>query len=175
MIQANKRHRGILLIDMMMSVVVLAVIMGAAAVAFNGGLDGYTQNKYMAQASQSARASLQRMMREVRSSQALTADPNGVVTIIPQANSIGLQLITYGYDANTHQLNCTRKVSGVSTNTIVLGSGGELTSFTITPTTGQDWQGYTCVKTMTVQLGLTFNRQVFYITASDSPRTNQLF
>jgi hypothetical protein len=86
-----------------------------------------------------------------------------------------VERIEYEFAAKT--LYYRRTSGGQTTTEVLLGGSDEVKvqAFAASYVTGQDWQGYTCTKTVKVRLELTVDNRTFTMTASASPRRNQLY
>jgi prepilin-type N-terminal cleavage/methylation domain-containing protein len=165
---------GFTLIEALITLAIMAVLMAALGTAFSASMETFRENQRMATASQTARGVLQRMTAEIRTAAAVDAN-NSSITILPPDPNSPLQQIQYRYDPVGKKLDYLKKVAGVTNTYTACGEGGTLTGFVVTTQSGQDWQGLTCLKNVRVMMTFQFGPETFHVTASASPRRNQVF
>ncbi len=167
------RAGGFTLMEALITLAIMAVLMAALGTAFSASMTSFQENQRIATASQTARAVLQRMMGEIRTCAAVDANSASITILPPDANIV--QRIQYRYDPANKRLTYVRRIGGTDYSYTACGEDGSLKAFTVTTTTGQDWQGITCIKNVRVAMTLQFGPQTFQVTASASPRRNQVF
>jgi prepilin-type N-terminal cleavage/methylation domain-containing protein len=164
---------GFTLMEALITLAIMAVLMAALGTAFSASMTSFKENQRIATASQTARGVLQRMMGDIRTCAAVDANSASITILPPDANIV--QQIQYRYDPTNKRLSYIRKINGTNYTYTACGEDGSLKAFTVTTTTGQDWQGITCIKNVRVAMTLQFGPQTFQVTASASPRRNQVF
>jgi len=168
------RRSGFSLVEALLGLAILAILLTALGTAVYSAMESFRENERVATASQVTRAVLNRMMREVRTAAAVDANSTSI-TIIPPPDANGFTQIQYCYDATAKVLRYTKTISGTPYSYVACGEGGTLTAFAVTTATGQDWQGLTCIKNVRVTMALKLGPETFTVTASASPRRNQVF
>jgi len=165
---------GFGLIELLLSLAIMAMLLAAVSAAIHTSLKSYQENQKIAAVTQSARSILDRMMRDVRTAAAVDSAATEL-TIIPPDDGSGLEQLKYDFTGGV--LYYRRTVSGQTTSHVLLGSGDEVTvsDFTVTREVGQDWQGTPCTKSITASLSLAAGGYTFSVTASAAPRRNQLY
>jgi type II secretory pathway pseudopilin PulG len=162
------------LVEAILTLAILSILLTALGSAVFVAMESFRENQYIATASQTTRGTLQRMMREIRTSAAVDANTT-TITLIPPPDGTGLTQIQYQYDSAAKQLNYKRTVNGTTTSYVACGSGGSLTGFTVASQSGTDWQGLACIKNVRITMTLQIGPQTFTVTSSASPRRNQIF
>ena len=167
-------NKAFSLVEVLMSMTILAMLMAAIGSAVYASLDSYGENENIALATQATRSVLNKIVRDVRTAKAVGASSTQI-TIVPPDGS-DAELILYDWDAGEGILSYQLTVNGTPTSYPLLGDGEiQVQSFTITHTNGTDWQGMSCVKSVTVSIGIAIDDKTFSMTASSSPRRNQLY
>jgi len=162
------------LVEVMIALVVVALLLGALGAAVHATLYNYRQNEQIATVMQTGRSILDRMSREVRTAQAVDyADGN--LTIIPPDDGSGITEIQY-QQVGSELIYRLTKDGTQSSHTLIAGTDEvALSNFVITQQIGKDWQGFDCVKAITLELGLTIGGKQYGMTATARPRRNQIF
>ncbi len=169
-----KTKKAFSLPELLISVALTAALLASVAVALNASFESFSENEDAAAITQTARSILNRMMREVRTADAIDTT-NTQLTIIPSDQSGGLQQIQYEFANN--EFYYRRTVNSNVTTSTLLASDEDVTinNFSILQEMGQDWEGTTCTRSITAKLVLTVDNKTFPVTASTSPRRNQLY
>ncbi len=170
----RKQQKGFTLLELLISISLLAMLMASVAAAVHASLQSSTENTKLAALTQSARSVLNRITHDVRTAAAVDVTSTAV-TIIPPAGS-GMDQIQYEFADGV--LYYRRTVSGSQESFVLIGSADEnvtVGSFLVLSEIGLDWQGVSCTKSVTVTLGLTSGSNTLTVTASASPRRNQTF
>lgn len=162
--------RAFTLVELLVSVAIGAMLLTSLAAAFNASLLSYDENGKIAQATQTARAVLDRIADEVRTADAVQCYEHEV-QIIPPENAQGLTLIRYASSGLTVQ--CSRTVGATTTTSSLLGGGDvSVTDFSVQWVMGTDANGVSCTRSVTVHLGLSAGGRAMGATRSASPRRN---
>jgi len=111
----NQNKTGFTLIEVMMSLVILAMLMTAVAFAFDASVTNYQANKGIYETVNRARQALLRITNDLRSAQAVAliggGDPdNAQVSLVTNTGTD----ITYRYDSDTGTLYYDDNASGSS-------------------------------------------------------------
>ena len=168
------RRTGFSLVEAILGLAILAILMTALGTAVHSTMESFRENERLATFSQVARAVLNRMTRDIRSAAAVDANSTSI-TIIPPADANGLQQVRYWYDPAAKVLRYRRTIYGTPYTHVACGEGGTLTSFSVATQSGLDWQGLTCIKNIRVTMALKLGTETFTVSASASPRRNQVF
>jgi len=168
-------NAGVTLIELLLGLAIGGLLLSAIAAAFHGSLTSYTENEKIARATQTARSVVNRMMRDIRGAAATDAYASQI-TVIPPEDGSGLQQVQYEFDSAAQCLYYRRTVSGATTSHVLIGGNDvQVTTFYATSEWGQDSQGVSCIKSVTVRLGFRIGGQQFAVTSSAAPRRNQIF
>ncbi len=175
----NIRWRGqhteaFTLVEVLLSLAILAMLMAAVGGAVFASLDSYEENENIATATQATRSVLDRIARDIRTATAVSAGSTQITIITPAGSEA--QQIDYEWDTGDRVLYYRRNVDGSTTSYPLLGDG-EVTidSFTVTYETGLDWQGTSCTKSVSVSIAIAIDGKTFTMTASAAPRRNQIY
>jgi len=164
------------LVEALISIALLALLLTAIATAMHASFQSYEENEKLAAVTQTARSVLDRMTREIRTANDI--DPASTPTKVGIQPAAGgtIQRIEYEF-ANGNLYYRLTNTAGQTTSQVLLGSTEDVrvTSFQASYTTGQDWQGVACTKTVIVHMVLAVKNQTLTVTASGSPRKNQLY
>lgn len=87
------------LMEVLISMTILAVLMTAVAVAFDASMKNYKDNEALAKQINGARAALFRITNDIRTARGIVADSDSTQCSIDQ-NGDGLADITYRFDGN---------------------------------------------------------------------------
>ena len=175
----NIRRRGLhtrafTLVEVLLSLSILAMLMAAIGGAVYASLESYEENEHIATATQATRSVLDRISRDVRTAAAISTGASQIVIITPAGSEA--EQIDYDWDSSNGVLYYRRKVSGSTTSYPLLGDGEvTINSFTVTSETGLDWQGVSCTKSVTVSIAIAIDGKTFTMTASAAPRRNQFY
>jgi len=178
---ARSKHAkgtGFTIIELLVALAMMAALMAAVAAAVKASMDSYRDNERFAEATQMARFVLDRMMREVRTADAVEST-SATLSIIPPAG--GPDLIQYAL--GTGVLYYRQTVDGSTTSQVLIASDETVTllSMTITRKLGPDPDpppedpDATCTESVTVRLVLAAGNQQIDVTASACPRRNRTF
>ena len=168
-------NTGFTLIEILLAVTIAGLLMAAVGTAFHASMTSYRENQKIAAVTQTARSVLNRMTRDIRAAAAINVQPLQV-TIVPVDDGSGTEEIRYEYDYDNQRLYCRRTVGGTTTSYPLLGGDGvEAVTFYATSKLGKDWQDVTCTKSVTVRLEFRIGGQTCSVTATASPRRNQLY
>jgi len=155
-----------------MATAILGMLLASVAAAFHASLFSYDENEEIAAVTQSARWALNRILADVRTAAAVETTGSRI-TIIPPDESDPDEL---EYEYVDGALYYRRTISGQTTSQTLLGDGDiSLDVFAVQSTTGEDWQGLTCTKNVTIRMQFSADNQTFTMTVSASPRRNQTY
>ena len=171
---ASKRNSAFTIAELLLTLALLGVLLAGLAVAIDASMLSYRENEKIATATQAARVILNRMTTEIRTAAAVDSTSTQI-TIVPPDDGSGLEQIQYDYAEGA--LYYRRTINGATASYVLLGAGDEVTvsSFAVLREVGLDWQGTPCTKSITVRLSLLVKNETFAVTASASPRRNQLY
>lgn len=160
------RRAGFTFVEMLMSLLIMAIVMVAVAGATYVTTETYDANRNDAQLGSSARAILQRIAREIRGATSVTCSSNHL-TIIPASGPDQIDYVMEG-----GQFYSDRTEGGTQRYTL-LGTGDSVTvtQFTITVTT-TTVEEQTVTSLVTVQLNFQANGKSFVASTSACPRQN---
>lgn len=166
------RKSGFTIAEMLMALTILAMLLSAVAIAMHASLQNYDENTKIAQLTQTARVVLNRMMSEIRTTDAVDSASQRVTIIPPQPDPGNLTEIEYELDDGV--LYCRRTVNGTRTSEPLIASDDDVqvAGFTVTRETGIDGDEVEYTKSVTVQLDLQSGDNTFSVTASAYPRRN---
>ncbi len=173
-IRSNNRQ-GFSLIEMMIALALMSALIVSLGAALNAALNANTENTKLSEASQTGRAILNRICQDIRTASAVTTTATSI-TILPPDNDDDLTQIEYELDAG--KLYLRRTVDGTETSYVLLGDTNDnvtVATFTITSQAGVDYEDVACTATVNIDLKLDYDGNQFSLTASASPRQNQLF
>lgn len=171
----RSNNTGFTLVEILLAVAIAGLLMAAVGTAFHASMTSYRENQKIAAVTQAARSVLNRMMRDIRAAAAVNVQPLQVA-IVPPEDGSGTEEIRYEYDYDNQGLYCRRTVGGITTSYPLLGGDGiEVITFCATSELGKDWQGVPCTKSVTVRLEFRIGGQTCDVTATASPRRNQLY
>jgi len=167
-----KNKEGFTLVELFLSLAIMAALMAAIAAAMQASFQSYSENEKLATAAQAARSALRRITDDIRTADAVEASGSGV-RIIPPAGS-GVDLIEYEATDNG-KLYYRRTVNGIPTEHILLGDDGELSveSFYVATEMVQDEQDQWYTVRANIRLDLSVGGRHVAISASAAPRRNQ--
>ncbi len=115
----RRNKSGFTLVEILVSMAITAALLAAVAAALQASISSYQENQKIAAATQTARTVLSRMMRDIRTADAVETTSFSV-TVIPPSNPDGLQMIRYEspYDGKLHYY---RTVNGDTSEYILIG------------------------------------------------------
>ncbi|MDY7009651.1 MAG: prepilin-type N-terminal cleavage/methylation domain-containing protein [Planctomycetota bacterium] len=173
MVKRAKIHRrGFTIAEMLIALAILAMILSAVSIAMHASLQNYGENTKIAELTQTARVVLNRMMSEIRTTDAVDSASQRVSIIPPQPDPGNLTEIEYELDGGV--LYCRRTVSGTQTSEPLIASDEDVqvAGFTITRETDIDGDDIEYTKCVTVRLDLQSSGNIFSVTRSACPRRN---
>lgn len=171
------RHRhtsAFTLFEALIALSITAMLLASVATVFNASLTSYRENDTLAEVTQTARVTLDRIMRDVRRADDVNYTATQI-TIFPVSDGSGLQQIQYDYVGGTVWYRKT--VNGATTSYPVL-TGTDTVAVVLLSVTGQagkDYNNVNCTKAVTLRLDLKSKNQTLSLTASGSPRRNQVY
>ncbi len=170
----RRRRRGLTLAEVLIAASLMMVILLAVTAAMQATFMSYSENRKIAEVTQVSRAVLHRMMREIRTAEAVTCSAQSV-TMVPPDNGDGLTQLEYVLDNGT--LYYRQTVNGDVQSFPLIESGGDVAiqDFTVSRETGQtivDDVPVVYTKRVTVRLDLKVGANAFPVTASVCPRRN---
>lgn len=108
---ANRRAAGLSLVEVLISLAIVALLLTATGIAFDAALDNYKINQDMASVSVAARNSLYQMTSTIRSAWNLAPaeDPNAAIDVPVDGRSCELldadgRVVIYRYNTATQEL-----------------------------------------------------------------------
>jgi prepilin-type N-terminal cleavage/methylation domain-containing protein len=106
-IRPRRSRKGLCLIEVLMSLAIMAILLTATAVAFDAALENYTVNHDLAAVSVAARNALYQMNYIIRT--AWNDPATDVITVNTPGTTCSLvdaygRNVVYSYDSNAHQL-----------------------------------------------------------------------
>ena len=173
-IPPRRKRAGFTLVEVMLSLAIMAVIMAAVGAAMHGAFLAYAENNKIAQVTQTARSVLHRMMQEVRTAEAVTSTATSV-SVVPPDNAEGLSLIVYELTNGT--LFYKRTVNGEVLTEPVVGAGDGVTiqNFTVWRETATDGEGVEYTTRLTARLDISAGANRLDVSAAVCPRRNMTF
>ena len=99
----TRRAKGFTLVELLLSLAISAMLLAAAAAAFNASVTNYQENQEIYQALNNARQAMLRMTTQLRTGQAVTLDVPADPNRCRFSTSDG-EDITYEYQSDSHQL-----------------------------------------------------------------------
>ncbi|MFP4104991.1 MAG: type II secretion system protein J [Phycisphaerae bacterium] len=164
---------GFTLVELLVSLAILAVVLTAAATFVHATLYNYDQNEKIASNSHLSRMILTRLNRQIRTAAAVSCT-NSSVTIVPPNDGSGLQQIKYYVHNRT--LWYQQKINGEITSHPLIAPEDDITlkTFTVGTVMGYDWNDVYCVKTVTIRLEVQQDEHTHSFTVTASPRRNQV-
>lgn len=177
----RRRGKGFTLVEMLVSIVLLTTLILSAGVAMQASLDSYRVNSDIAHVTHCARGTLDRVLREVREAaaidQGLTGD-SAVAIIHPMASGETVQEKTRYY-LTDGLLKLQRYENGVANGDPIVLFGGDsgisVSTFSVSKTTGTDWQDVSCVKSIAVELQIDVDGQQITVSGAARPRRNETY
>ncbi len=104
-------RKGFTLVEVLISVAILAMLAAAVAVAMEASINSYQENEDISKAMNTARQALFRMISQIRTAQAVnTADPSNQCSLITDDGTD----ITYRYDSSAGTLYLDYNSTGES-------------------------------------------------------------
>lgn len=174
MMRSKAKHSGFTVAEMLVALVISAMLLAAVAVALHAWLFSYEQNEQLAAVTQTARAVLNRMTREIRTAQAIDYS-GGLLTILPPDDGSGISQMKYENTGSELIYSVTKDGDESSYDLVADTDDVQVSSFSITQETGQDSEGYDCCKSLTIQIVLQVDGKEMPYTATARPRRNQIY
>lgn len=135
-IKNMKSIRGFTIVELLMSLVILAMLMATVALAFNASVINYTANKDMYRAMNTARQALLRITSDIRMAVNVDATTAANLCSIDYDGNVGNGAeATYNFDSANKVLNLTL-ANVTNAGTYVLCEDVSAMTFTKTPATG---------------------------------------
>jgi len=101
-----KNQKGFSLIEMMVVVVILGLIVLGLVTFFTGGAKSWVAGQYQLKAQREARQAIDRMVREIRHGEAITAGTTNSITVtIPDLGSNDAYNVTYSWNGSYESIN----------------------------------------------------------------------
>ena len=177
--RAAGAREGFSLVELLLSLTILALLVSSIAVAFQASLRSCEENDRIASTTQTVRSILSRMTSEIRSAEAIDLDAgySELVIVTPEGGD-GQHEVRFALNPDAGTLVYQQRVSGtVTEDQVLLGDGQDcqVVGFSASIQIGKDWQGYTCAKSVTVHLNFNQQGRAVSVTASASPRRNQTY
>ena len=165
---------GFTLVEVILSLAIMAVIMAAVGAAMHGAFLAYAENNKIAQVTQTTRSVLHRMMQEVRTAEAVTSTATSI-SVVPPDNGEGLTLIVYQLTDGT--LFYERTVNGEVLSEPVVGAGDGVTiqNFTVWRETATDGDSVEYTTRLTARLDISVGANRLDVSAAVCPRRNMTF
>ena len=168
------RRQAFTLAEVLIALIITALLMAALAAVVHGGLTSYRENEDLATVSQTARAALTRITRDIRTAEAMEYD-NELFTIIPPNDGSGITEIQYERDGGELIYRVTKSGHEATESIIASTDDVQISSFSVTEQTGQDWQGYDCTKCLAIGITLTIEGKTHSFSATARPRRNHVY
>ncbi len=174
------RRAGLTLVELLLALAISCALLAAVATAMHGSLMSYRENEKIAELTQTSRSILNRLARDVRTADGVTTTSTSV-TIIPSDD--GVDEIEYAF-ANGQLTYSITEDGNTTTTTIVEDANSathreaQISSFSVVREDGEDPSdpnGDPCTKAVTVRMELTIDGLSHTMTATASPRRNQLY
>ncbi len=183
--QSARRNRsGFTLIEVMLAVTITALLLAAIATAMHASLMSYTVNEKAAAVTQTSRSVINRLVRDVRTADAILSTANSL-TIIPPIDGSGITEIQYDFSGGELLYRVTK--NGTPSTYVLIeapdqGDGPGVGSFDVLREVGvrevwdgNEWVDSEYTKSVTVRLVLQMDGQPFGVTATSAPRRNQTY
>jgi prepilin-type N-terminal cleavage/methylation domain-containing protein len=170
----QERNSAFTLAEMLLALTVSAMLLAAIATAMHASLVSYKENQQIATVTQTARSTLSRMTRDIRTAEAINHTTNAL-TIIPPNDGSGITEIQYQFTGGELIYRVTKNGTQTSSPLIATGDEVQIYSFSITPEMGQDWQGFNCVKSLAMRITFEIDGKQFAHAASARPRRNMVY
>lgn len=165
---------GFTVAEMLLALVVSAMLLTAIATAMHASLLSYKENEQIAAATQTARAVLNRMTRDIRTARAVS-HTGDLLRIIPPEDG-GIAEIQYERDGSEMIYRVTKEDGTQSSYPLVADTDDvTISSFSIAEETGLDWQGFTCVKSLSMRITFEIDGKTFSHAATARPRRNLVY
>ena len=164
----QRRRCAFTLMEMLISLSILAMLLASVAAAVQASLSGHAANDRIAAATQTARVIMTRMMRQVRMADDIDSTSTQL-TITPPDDGSGLTEIRY--ELSDGKLYLYRTVSGQTQSYILIGDESTIPEcFFVLREDDQEGNPIS----ITVRLGLAIDEHTFAMTSSASLRKRHL-
>lgn len=168
------RRRGFTVVELIISVAILAMVMTAVATAFHSSMTTYEENDKVSSAMQVAQRVMGQIKRQIRTASDVdSADPNAILSIKNPADQSSLTLAEYRYYSGSGQLKykiAPALSTGDDTWVLIGDSDDDMTVTDFKVTIANDTNDYALE--VVVKLTFTVRGKSFTMTASGSPRRN---
>ena len=171
----RNRKAGFTLAEILIALAIMAGLLTSVAAVVHASMLSYKENDTLTAITQNARSILHRMMREIRTAEAVTTGFSKV-TIIPPHDGSGIQQIEYEFDEDL-VFSYRQTIGGHTTSHVLLDKHTDEVSLTylVIQSETETVDGITYTKTVTVTMKLRSGNQDITIRASASPRRNQSY
>ena len=171
----RNRKAGFTLAEILIALAILAGLLTSVAAVVHASMLNYKENYTLTAITQNARSILHRMMREIRTAEAVTTGFSKV-TIIPPDDGSGIQEIEYEFD-DDRVFSYRQTIGGHTTSHVLIDNNTEEVRLTylVVQSETETVDGITYTKTVTVTLKIRSDNQDITIRASASPRRNQSY
>ncbi len=160
-----RARAGLGMAEALISLVIVAVLLTAAAAAFKAAGDSVTQNDQYFEASQAARISLARLLTQIRCGSVDEASTSTSLHLITEDN----QDITYNYDAATHEIILVTNDDTTDPD-YVLARNVTQCAFDIQ--LGTDANNAECVASVSIEIAVKCGNNEVRFSGSAAPRRN---
>jgi len=172
----RKRKSGFTLIEVLFSLVLLALLLGAIAAATRASLNSYDENAKLAALSQTTRILLSRLRREIRTAEAIDHQADAGNVVISPPETTGVDEIRYEYDTDTQTLRYHQTVNGETTTDTILGPDSTVRPLGLYATYDTAIVGETlCTQRVVVTMAFEIDGRSYTVVCSAAPRRNQSF
>jgi len=171
---AHSMRSGLTILEMLISLAILAVLMVAIGTAAQGVLHSHVENRKISRLAQTARVVLGRVLDDVRTADAIDADEQRI-TIVPPDNYEHVEEIEYEFVDGA--LHYRRTIAGEQASQTLLPAGDDVQvqDFVVTRQMAQDHLGVWYTQSLTVSLTLTCGNDSLSVTGSVCPRRNMTY
>jgi len=173
-VPTRRSRRGLTVPEVLIALAILAMLLAAVAGAVQAVLTSYTENARIAEVTQTARVVLNRMMKEIRTADAVdTASQR--VTLIPPPNGEGVTEVEY--ELVDGALHYRRTVNGQQSDQVIIDSNESvrIDAFNVVRETAVGGDDVIYTKSVTATLTLSSGANSFQVTASVCPRRNMTY
>ncbi len=159
---------------MLLALAVSAMLLTAIATAMHASLLSYRENEQIDAASQTARAVPNRLTRDIGTAQAIS-HTGDLLRIVPPDDGSGITEIQYERDGSEMIYRVTK--DGTQTVYPLVASTDDVTIsfFSIAEETGLDWQGFNCIKSLSMRITFEIDGKTFSHAATARPRRNIVY
>lgn len=164
---------GFTVAEMLLALAVSAMLLTAIATAMHASLLSYKENEQIAAATQTARAVLNRMTRDIRTARAVS-HTGDLLRIIPPEDG-GIAEIQYERDGSEMIYRVTK--NGTQTTYPLVADTDDVTisSFSIAEETGLDSEGLSYIKSLSMRITFEIEGKSFSHVATARPRRNLVY